>query len=144
MKNNNNTSLIATTILSSVIVGAVAGYFLFPKKRKKIITKLNRKTSIVTDVFKVKLYGIMEHLKNELELACDNATEYLQMEKALNAKILKITLRIQSEFPELYPYLEEMPITISNTNDPEINLSYLKKYYNSLENMLKNYIPTHQ
>jgi hypothetical protein len=144
MKKPNNTALIATTIISSVLIGATASWFLFPKKRKKLISSLNRNSSAVTDTLKVKLHSFMEDIKKELELACDKANSYLQMEKALNEKILKITLKIQNDFPELYSFIEEMPITIPDSNDPEISLNNLKKYHNSLEVMLKNYKPTHK
>lgn len=140
----SNTVVIATSILSSVIISAAIGWFLFPKKRKKIISDLSRSTDAVSDTVKVKLHRFMEDLKRESELAFDKANNYLQMEKALNEKILKITLKIQRDFPELYSFIEEMPITIPNTNDPEISLNSLNKYYNSLELLLKNYVPTHK
>ncbi len=144
MKKSNSTAVIATTILSSVLIGATISWFLFPKKRKRIVSSLNRSTSAVTDSIKVKIHSFMEDMKKELELACDKANSYLQMEKALNEKILKITLLIQNDFPELYSFIEEMPVTIPDSNDPEISLNNLKKYHNSLEVMLKNYKPTHK
>lgn len=52
--------------------------------------------------------------------------------KELNAKILKITLTIKNKYPELSKYIEEMPITIPNKNNPEITLIELKKYLESL------------
>jgi hypothetical protein len=92
MKKSNNTAVITATILSGVLIGATISWFLFPKKRKKIISSLNRSTSAVKDTLKVKLHNFMEDMKKELELACDKANSYLQMEKALNEKILKINV----------------------------------------------------
>jgi len=144
MKKSNNTAVIASTILSSVVVGATIAWFLFPRKRKKMIHTLKYESYAMSDMLKLKLHGFMEEVKKEIEMACDKTNEFLQMEKAINAKILKITLKISNDFPELYSYLEEMPVTIPYTNDPEINLNNLKKYYNSLEVMLKNYMLTHE
>ncbi len=61
----------------------------------------------------------------------------------LNAKILKITLRIQDQYPELYKYLEEMPVSIPDKNNPKITLYALKQYYESLNSSLNKYILEH-
>ena len=63
-------------------------------------------------------------------------------EKELNEAILKITLKIQSEFPELSKYIEEMPITIPTAN-PDVKLKSLKDYYDSLSNLLEKYTKSH-
>lgn len=63
-------------------------------------------------------------------------------EKELNEAILTITLKIQSEFPELSKYIEEMPVTIPTAN-PEVKLKNLKDYYDSLNNLIKKYAKTH-
>lgn len=144
MKKSSNTAVVATAIVSTVVIGATLGWFLFPKKRKKIISSIKQSTGAVSDTIKVKLHSYMEDLKKQLEQACEKANNYLQMEKALNEKILKVTLKIQNDFPELYTFIEEMSVTIPDTNDPEINLNNLKKYYNSLEVVLNNYKPTHK
>ena len=62
-----------------------------------------------------------------------------QLEKDLNSKILKITMWIKDNNPELSKYLEEMPVTIPSENDPEITLNLLKSYYESLNSLLKKY-----
>jgi len=64
---------------------------------------------------------------------------YEQMEKELNAKILKITMMIKDHYPELSQYLEEMPETVPSENDPEITLNHLKSYYESLNSILEKY-----
>lgn len=61
----------------------------------------------------------------------------------LNAAILKITTLIQVEYPELIKYLNEMPVTIPDIENPEINLTILKEYYNSLVSLLSKYAPNH-
>jgi hypothetical protein len=58
----------------------------------------------------------------------------------LNDDILKITLKIQTEYPEISAYLTEMPVTIPNVSSPKINISSLSDYYESLKILLKDYI----
>ncbi len=67
----------------------------------------------------------------------------MKTEKKLNENILKITMTIRNEFPELMKYLNEMPDTIPNEKSPEINNKILQEYYDSLEALLKKYAPNH-
>ncbi|MFV8373271.1 hypothetical protein [Flavobacterium sp. LB2P74] len=67
----------------------------------------------------------------------------MKTEKELNDAILKITMKIRNEYPELSKYLSEMPITIPEISNPEINIKTLSDYYESLENILKKYSPNH-
>ena len=64
-------------------------------------------------------------------------------EADLNSKILKITLTIKEQYPELSQYIEEMPETIPNEENPEITLDNLKTYYESLSLMLNKYKSEH-
>ena len=63
----------------------------------------------------------------------------METEKELNDKILAITLEIQKKHPELSKYLDEMPVTLPDENNPEITVSKLKDYYNSLTSLIKKY-----
>ncbi|MFV5692132.1 hypothetical protein ACM55K_08925 [Flavobacterium sp. LT1R49] len=67
----------------------------------------------------------------------------METEKELNDAILKLTLKIRNEYPELSKYLIEMPVTIPDNNSPEINIKILKDYYESLNSILKKYAPNH-
>ncbi len=67
----------------------------------------------------------------------------METEKDLNAKILKITMAILEKYPELSEYLGEMPVTIPETKIPEINITNLRAYYDSLTSILENYILEH-
>ena len=67
----------------------------------------------------------------------------MKTEKELNDDILKITMTIKDTFPELSKYIEEMPITIPNSSNPEINIKTLTEYYESLETLLKKYSVNH-
>ncbi len=67
----------------------------------------------------------------------------METERGLNDKILKITMTIQEEYPELSKYLEEMPDTITNENNSGINIKNLREYYYSLNSLVKNYAREH-
>jgi hypothetical protein len=67
----------------------------------------------------------------------------MKNEEQWNKAILDITLKISTEFPELSKYISEMPITIPNEENPEINIKNLQDYYNSLETLLKKYTRSH-
>ncbi len=67
----------------------------------------------------------------------------MKTEKEINNDILKITMTIQEKFPELSKYIAEMPETIPDSDDPEINIKNLKSYYDSLEALLKKYATNH-
>ncbi|TDP60927.1 hypothetical protein [Flavobacterium dankookense] len=62
----------------------------------------------------------------------------------LNSNILAITLKINNQYPELSKFLNEMPATIPNQENPEVNNHSLEQYYNSLVDLLKEYKETHQ
>ena len=60
--------------------------------------------------------------------------------KDLNDKIMAITTLISENHPELCKYLDEMPITIPNNNDPKMDSKTLEDYYESLKKIVKGYI----
>ncbi len=64
----------------------------------------------------------------------------METEKELNSKILKITMTIRDQHPELSKYIEEMPVTIPDEKDPEVTLKNLREYYDSLNAMLNKYV----
>lgn len=64
----------------------------------------------------------------------------MKTENELYTAILKITMKIKIQFPELSNYILEMPVTIPNVESPEINCNVLQEYYNSLCVLLKDYI----
>lgn len=67
----------------------------------------------------------------------------MKSEKELNTAILDITIKIKEQFPELSKYITEMPVTIPNMENPEINRKALEDYYNSLRIVLKDYVKNH-
>jgi hypothetical protein len=67
----------------------------------------------------------------------------MKTEKELNNDILKITMAIRDNFPELSKYLNEMPVTIPVSNNPEINRQNLQDYFNSLDALFRKYVINH-
>jgi hypothetical protein len=68
---------------------------------------------------------------------------YMKSEKDLNNDILKIIMIIQGNFPELFKYLEEMPVKTPDQGNMEVTPKNLSDYYDSLNALLKNYARHH-
>ncbi|WP_310560489.1 hypothetical protein [Flavobacterium sp.] len=64
----------------------------------------------------------------------------MKTEEELYAAILKITMEIKIQFPELSKYISEMPETIPNVENPKINRKVLQEYYDSLHILVKDYV----
>lgn len=67
----------------------------------------------------------------------------MQTIEELNQKILKKTMDIKKNYPELSKYIDEMPITIPDVENPEITLKNLQEYYDSLDEIFKKYAFNH-
>lgn len=67
----------------------------------------------------------------------------MKTEHDLNADILKLTMRIKEQHPELSSFIEEMPVTIPDEKNPEITRTNLTAYYDSLNALLNKYIQEH-
>ena len=78
-------------------------------------------------------------IKNEMGQGADAG----KTENDLNADILKITMRIKDQYPELSKYVDEMTVVIPDEKDPGITLRNLRSYYDSLSAMLNKYILEH-
>jgi hypothetical protein len=61
------------------------------------------------------------------------------LEQKLNEDILKITMKIRNDRPELLKYLNELTVTLPDVKNPEMTNKVLQEYYNSLESILKKY-----
>ena len=68
----------------------------------------------------------------------------MDTEEEINRKIMKITMAISDNYPELSKYLNEMPITIPVDNNPQINIQNLTRYYETLVTLFRNYVAEHQ
>lgn len=68
----------------------------------------------------------------------------METEDEINAKIMKVTMVIQENYPELLKFLNEMPITVPIDSNPEVNVKNLQKYYDNLLSLFRNYVAEHQ
>jgi hypothetical protein len=68
----------------------------------------------------------------------------METEAEINAKIMKLTMVISENYPELSKYLNEMPITIPIDSNPKINAKNLQKYYDNLLDIFRKYVAEHQ
>lgn len=64
----------------------------------------------------------------------------MKTERELDTAILELTMKIKWQYPELSKYILEMPVTIPNVENPDMNCKVLQDYYDSLEILLKYYI----
>ena len=91
------------------------------------------------------------HLKNDpdqptedLKGSDENKTShYFRIERLLNKRILKTMLFINTCYPELIKFVDEMNITIPCEKHPEITHKILRAYHKSLKLLLQRYIITH-
>ena len=67
----------------------------------------------------------------------------MKTENKLNEQILKITMTIKEQYPELMKYLEEMPEAIRDEKKLGITQNDLQVYYDSLNLMLTKYKVEH-
>ena len=68
---------------------------------------------------------------------------YKETEREVTSKILRISLKINDQYPELSKYLEKMPVIIPGDKNPEIILKGLSTYYDSLNVLLNYHIKQH-
>jgi len=63
----------------------------------------------------------------------------LESEQDLTTRISELTTLIQEKYPELIPYLGEIPLSVPSDPTPEMNHKVLKEYYDSLFHIVKNH-----
>ncbi|SOE21339.1 hypothetical protein SAMN06298216_1810 [Spirosomataceae bacterium TFI 002] len=67
----------------------------------------------------------------------------MKTEKEWDQEIIKITMKIHEEYPELSKYIKEMPQKEFSDKKEGVNVSMLEEYYNSLKELVKDYSKTH-
>jgi hypothetical protein len=67
----------------------------------------------------------------------------MKTQEELDSAILARTIEIKEKFPELAKYIQEMPITIPNKENPNVDLKALEDYLNSLNLLVEDYEKTH-
>jgi hypothetical protein len=61
----------------------------------------------------------------------------------LMQEIISLTTNIETNYPELYRYIDETPIFLSNSAGTDITTTDLESYLNTLKEELYEYIKTH-
>ncbi|WP_179006717.1 hypothetical protein [Winogradskyella forsetii] len=61
----------------------------------------------------------------------------------LENQIITLTTSIDVNYPELYAKLDENPLTISDEIHPDMTISVMEDYLESLKEILKQYTKTH-
>jgi hypothetical protein len=59
-------------------------------------------------------------------------------------EINEITLKMEQEYPELYQYLDENPVTIPNIGHPNLDTKVFANYLEALKILLQNHIESHK
>jgi len=59
-------------------------------------------------------------------------------------EINEITLKMEQEYPELYQYLDENPITIPDLKHPHLDTKVFVEYLEALKILLQNHIESHR
>lgn len=62
----------------------------------------------------------------------------------LMQEIISLTSNIETNYPELYQYLDETPLYLCKTEEKVICAADLEEYLETLKEQLKNHIKTHK
>lgn len=144
MKNSNIIKMGLGALLLGALAGGAIGVLYAPRKGEKTRKKILSKRDDLNEFLKVRLHCVLEELKTKLEATTEKANQFLEIEKALNSKIIKLTLKIQEDSPELLTFMDEMSEGIASEDNPEVTLKNLKAYADSLEAMHKKYMNEHK
>lgn len=58
--------------------------------------------------------------------------------------IIQLTTKIETHYPELYKYLNETPLFLSEASEKSIHTQDLKQYLETLKSQLEHHIETHK
>lgn len=67
---------------------------------------------------------------------------------AIDPKILTeistLTRKIEDDYPELYKYIDENPMTLPDENSPDVDTEAFEEYLESLKSMIARYEEEHK
>lgn len=58
------------------------------------------------------------------------------------SEITQITVYLETNYPELYRFLDENPMTLPATNHPNMDRQIMQEYLESLKQLLERHIET--
>ncbi|TLP81800.1 hypothetical protein [Maribacter sp. ACAM166] len=64
--------------------------------------------------------------------------------KQILEEITTLTTKIETDYPELYRYLDEEPLTLPEKPHPKMDEEQLNDYLESLQQLLKHHLETHE
>ena len=59
------------------------------------------------------------------------------------SEITRLTTTLETEYPELYRFLDENPMTLPTGDETSLNLETMQNYLQSLKQLLKTYSKAH-
>ncbi len=68
----------------------------------------------------------------------------MQSLQQIEQEITELTTRIETDYPELYAFLNENPVTIPTQSNPKMNVSVMTSYLNDLRQLLAHHIKSHK
>lgn len=63
---------------------------------------------------------------------------------SLLTEITQLSTNIATNYPELYQFLNENPMTIPAVDHPEINETVMQEYLRGLKDLLRHHLETHK
>ena len=73
-----------------------------------------------------------------------NTVEIMEKLHRLLNEITQVTNHIKTNYPGLYQFLDEDPLTIPSKDHPEIDVKIMQKYLESLKGLLPHHLRTHK
>lgn len=64
--------------------------------------------------------------------------------QSIVSEISQLIKTIETNYPELYQFLDENPVTIPSEKNPTIDNKVMQEYLESLKQLLMHHIATHQ
>jgi len=68
----------------------------------------------------------------------------MKTKQSLLTEITQLTTNIETNYPELYTFLLEEPVTIPSEEHPHIDVAALQDYLETLKQELKHHIENHK
>jgi hypothetical protein len=62
----------------------------------------------------------------------------------IQTEITQLTTNIETNYPEIYRFLDENPMTIATSNNPHVDKMAMQEYLESLKQLLKHHLETHK